>query len=589
MPANDVNIVISADARNATKNIKKAQKAVGGLDDRIKQFAKRGALAFGAAFTAAGAGAALLVRRSLETIDAQAKMARSLNSSVAAVQTLNRASELAGVSFGELRTASVALNRRLSQAANGTGTAVKALDRLGLSAKDVINLDFDQQISLISDRMNEFVPEAQRASELAKLFGDRAAFAISRIDSATIQQANEELRSLGVLVSDVDAAAIEQANDAMSQMTLVSEGLGNRLSVALAPILETLANKFTDAAKEGGVLRKIMNAVEVSLGSVARVVSVVTTAFSGLLNVAISTITAMLDGAQAAYFAFKGLSEAFASFITSGQASLDFGAQAEKSFKEAAYHFEGMTAPIDAFRMAIFNTAKAWVEYEEGVENASTTLRTLNDVANTAGTSLGAVSDKVTETGGIIKNELSPEMKQLESVSESVANSFGRSFTSVIDGTMSVKDAFKSMALSIINDLFKIFVVKQITGFISGALGGMFGGGGPSVGGGFNSPVAGLTLPSANGGGYTGNGARAGGLDGKGGRIAMIHPRETILDHTKGQGQGVTVVQNINVSAGVAQTVRAEMTTMLPQIGEYAKAAVLDARKRGGAYGGAFA
>ena len=589
MPANDVNIVISADARNATKNIKKAQKAVGGLDDRIKKFAKRGALAFGAAFTAAGAGAALLVRRSLETIDAQAKMARSLNTSVASLQTLNRASNLAGVSFGELRTAAVALQRRLSQAASGTGTAVDALDRLGLSAKDVINLDFDKQIALISDRMNEFVPEAQRASELAKLFGDRAAFAISRIDSATIQQANEELRSLGVLVSDVDAAAIEQANDAMSQMTLVSEGLGNRLSVALAPVLETLADKFTESAKEGGFLRNRMNEIEVGLGSVARIINVVSAAFSGLSTIAMSTITGMLDGVMAAYYGFSGLSQALQSFVIGGERGVELAEAAKKSFDEMAYRFEGMSAPIDAFKMALLNVTKAWHVYEEGVENASTTLRKLDEITTSTGTSLGAVGDKVTETAGIIKNELSPEMKRLESFSESVANSFGRSFTSVIDGTMSVKDAFKSMALSIINDLFKIFVVKQITGFISGALGGMFGGGGPSVGGGFNSPVAGLTLPSANGGGYTGNGARAGGLDGKGGRMAIIHPRETILDHTKGQGQGVTVVQNINVSAGVAQTVRAEMTTMLPQIGEYAKAAVLDARKRGGAYGGAFA
>ena len=589
MPANDVNIVISADARNATKNIKKAQKAVGGLDDRIKKFAKRGALAFGAAFTAAGAGAALLVRRSLETIDAQAKMARSLNASVAAVQTLNRASELAGVSFGELRTASVALNRRLSQAANGTGTAVTALDRLGLSAKDVINLEFDQQIALISDRMSELVPQAQRAGELTKLFGDRAAFAISRIDSATIQQANEELRSLGVLVSDVDAAAIEQANDAMSQMTLVSEGLGNRLSVALAPILETLANKFTESAKEGGFLRNRMNELQVGLGGVARIINVVITAFSGLSDVAVSTITAMLDGVMAAYNGFLGLNQALQSFVIGGEEGVRLAEAASRSFEEMRYRFEGMAAPINAFGMAILNTAKAWNEYKEGAENASTTLRKLNEATTTTGTSLGGVSDKVTETAGIIKNELSPEMKQLESASESVANSFSRSFMGVIDGTMSVKDAFKSMALSIINDLYRIFVVKQITGFISKAIGGMFGDGQPSVGGGFNSPVAGLTLPTANGGGYTGNGARAGGLDGKGGRMAIIHPRETILDHTKGQGQGVTVVQNINVSAGVAQTVRAEMTTMLPQIGEYAKAAVLDARKRGGAYGGAFA
>jgi hypothetical protein len=186
-----------------------------------------------------------------------------------------------------------------------------------------------------------------------------------------------------------------------------------------------------------------------------------------------------------------------------------------------------------------------------------------------------------------LKNELDPAIQQIKSATEAIGSAFENSFTSVIDGTMSVKDAFKSMALSIINDLFRIFVVKQITGFISNAIGSLFGPIDTTI-----TPGVGNSngLPASfNGGGYTGNGARAGGLDGKGGRMAMIHPRETILDHTKGQGQGVTVVQNINVSAGVAQTVRAEMTTMLPQIGEYAKAAVLDARKRGGAYGGAFA
>ena len=45
-------------------------------------------------------------------------------------------------------------------------------------------------------------------------------------------------------------------------------------------------------------------------------------------------------------------------------------------------------------------------------------------------------------------------------------------------------------------------------------------------------------LFSFDGGGYTGSGARAGGLDGKGGFMAMMHPQETVLDHTKGQGTG---------------------------------------------------
>lgn len=39
-------------------------------------------------------------------------------------------------------------------------------------------------------------------------------------------------------------------------------------------------------------------------------------------------------------------------------------------------------------------------------------------------------------------------------------------------------------------------------------------------------------LMSFDGGGYTGSGPRSGGLDGKGGRLALIHPQETIIDHT---------------------------------------------------------
>jgi hypothetical protein len=51
---------------------------------------------------------------------------------------------------------------------------------------------------------------------------------------------------------------------------------------------------------------------------------------------------------------------------------------------------------------------------------------------------------------------------------------------------------------------------------------------------------------------------------------------------------GATVVQNINISTGVSQTVRAEITQLMPQIAEASKAAVLDARRRGGSFSKAF-
>lgn len=58
--------------------------------------------------------------------------------------------------------------------------------------------------------------------------------------------------------------------------------------------------------------------------------------------------------------------------------------------------------------------------------------------------------------------------------------------------------------------------------------------------------IAGQTIASFEGGGFTGYGARTGGVDGRGGMPAIVHPNETIIDHTKGGGG--TVV-NINIQA----------------------------------------
>ena len=54
-------------------------------------------------------------------------------------------------------------------------------------------------------------------------------------------------------------------------------------------------------------------------------------------------------------------------------------------------------------------------------------------------------------------------------------------------------------------------------------------------------------LIDLDGGGFTGTGVRAGGLDGKGGFMAMVHPNETVIDHTKGQTVGGATV-NFNIS-----------------------------------------
>ena len=47
-----------------------------------------------------------------------------------------------------------------------------------------------------------------------------------------------------------------------------------------------------------------------------------------------------------------------------------------------------------------------------------------------------------------------------------------------------------------------------------------------------------IGIEGFEGGGFTGHGARTGGVDGRGGFPAILHPNETVIDHTKGQQAG---------------------------------------------------
>lgn len=104
---------------------------------------------------------------------------------------------------------------------------------------------------------------------------------------------------------------------------------------------------------------------------------------------------------------------------------------------------------------------------------------------------------------------------------------------------------FRSLATSIIADLARIaarrFILGPIANALSGALGGLGGLGGGAMPGG--------KVLSLDGGGHTGHGARVGGLDGLGGRLAIVHPGERFIDDSRpGQrgGGGFAPAANVH-------------------------------------------
>ena len=194
-----------------------------------------------------------------------------------------------------------------------------------------------------------------------------------------------------------------------------------------------------------------------------------------------------------------------------------------------------------------------------------------------------------------LTRELSDVQKQQVAIADSVSGAFGDFFMGLVDGTTSAKDAFRSMAADIIQQLYRILVVEQLVQSIAGAITGAFA---PASAAGTGGSVAPPKRPTGvfgnyDGGGYTGSGPRSGGLDGKGGFMAMLHPRETVVDHTKGQSAGSTVVnQTFNISANTSDDTKRLITQTIaqasPAIINQSVGAVMNQRRRGGAMKSAF-
>ena len=184
------------------------------------------------------------------------------------------------------------------------------------------------------------------------------------------------------------------------------------------------------------------------------------------------------------------------------------------------------------------------------------------------------------------KSKLEGVKKEVQSLADSMKDTFNSGFMDIIKGTKSVGEAFRNMAAKIIEKLFEVLVVQRMVGSFDV---------GKNTGTGIVGMIGKLFFPTFNGGGYTGNGSRSGGLDGKGGFMAMLHPKETVVDHTVarrsgGQGGGDTIVVNhhFNVAANGDESVKRIVAEAAPRIVEASKAAVISARQRGGSMKQAF-
>ena len=282
----------------------------------------------GFAAAAGAAGVAILVKNSLAAGDALAKTADKLGITTEKLAGLQHAAELTGVAQETLNKALTKQQKAIFDADRGLLTYSQHFDKLGLSTAALKAQSPDEQFISIAEALNKLTNQTDKTAIAYDIFGGRGTallntLALGRDGLAAVA---EEAKVLGIALTRVDAAKMEEANDTFTRMGAVVKGLGNSITIQLAPVLEALGDKFIEAAKEsGGMVDFVGKGMNKLVGAVGFVMD----AFNGLkvvwkgLEVAFAVVASVIVGLLNVIIApFKALLGALAPFSTTAANAL---------------------------------------------------------------------------------------------------------------------------------------------------------------------------------------------------------------------------------------------------------------------------
>jgi hypothetical protein len=456
-----------------------------------------------------------------------------------------------------------------------------------------------------------------------------------------LAQISDEAERFGLLLSASAAKGVEDANDSFTRLFALFKGLRDTVVSFLAPAIQMAVESAQKYIEEliksydgaGGIKAfardislALVNAIQTFGETMAFIINLLVGAINTLIN-AINFITESILGTTMSQETFndtismsrkqisglrddikqidpslKNLMTRFDELTSAEEYNINAGRQLQRDLRDTIELYRDVSGVTTENKLAITSLFNRVEELNNAYQLLGTSLKTvpylpddfeiqfthirdaikgayeagedLNDVMNTG-------TDNSYEFGTGLK-ELAKNArnfgKNMEDVVIRGIQSFEDALVSAVTGTMKLKDAFKQMAASIISDIIRMTIRMQISAPIAEFLAG--------------------AMPFGSTGGTSKTGAKAMGGSVAAGKPYMVGEKGaelfipggsgTIIPSNQLGGGGAVVHQTINISTGVSQTVRAEIMNLMPQIAEGTKAAVLDARRRGGTFASAF-
>lgn len=568
-----------------------------------------------------------LGRATIDSVDKLNDLKDATGSSIENLSALEDVAARTGTSMDTVSTAVIKFNKVLADAKPGSDAA-RALEALGLSAAQLKAIDPAEALLKTAVAMQGFADDGNKARLTQELFGKSL---------REVAPFLKDLADKGELVATVTTKQAEEAEKFNKELFALQKSSQDAARAIAGPLVEgmnTLIAKFREGSAAGkGFLETAASIYANNVRNFYGIASKPTSTGGatgdfgtgagggrGSVNPAFVKAsvgdifggTNATGGAKTQKDQISDASRALASYVEGLSRTLE--KTDELSASEKALNFlrsQGAQGQIPQVRELVLGLA-AQVDKEKELADQLKLKRQLaidagDAVAKSneeyqallsrllAATPTAKLSEQRKDVqiltdefeAGRLAEELyleavsarldltNEKVTQTKSLAEDLGLTFASAFEDAIVGGKNFSDVLKGLEQDILRIVIRKLVTEPLGNALTGALGGGSGGGGGIFG----------KLFSFDGGGYTGMGGRSGGLDGKGGFMAMLHPQETVVDHTRSGGRGGsggTVNVVINQTVGDVATV-----SMLQKNNQYLVRQIEAGIGRSQTYGGA--
>jgi len=251
-------VTLSADSARLETTLNKTRRSLNRWSNNAVNAAKVGTAAFAGLTAVLGGGLLVAINRNAAAIDDMTKASQKLGFPIEDFQKFAFIAEKSNISFKSFTTSMQRMVRRVSEAANGTGEAVKALNELGISAQQLATLSPDQQFIKISEAMKNVASQGDRVRLAMKIF-DTEGVGLVNVMSSNINALSKEFDSFGSAITQRQADMIAQFQDAKTSLNTLLGGFMKNLTAEVAPAFTLLIEQVTKFIKNMGGMKGAAN------------------------------------------------------------------------------------------------------------------------------------------------------------------------------------------------------------------------------------------------------------------------------------------------------------------------------------------